>query len=898
MAEWLTSLRLRVRALLRRRQLEKDLGDELAFHMAMREDALRGGGDAAAHVRTRWRFGNPVSLREDLRELWSLAPRLGSLARNVRFAARTLATRPGFAVTVVLTLGIAIGGTTAMFAIVDAALLRPFRFAAEDRLVAIHEGFAQVHIDQLPFGALDFEDLRRLQQSFSAVAAYRNVALEMSGNGRPERISAAKVSPELFGLLGVAPLFGRTFSAEEGRPGVNVAVLSYALWRNQFGGDRSILGRAIHLDRQPYTVVGVMPAGFVFPRRGAQFNGEPADLWVPLAFMPRERLERANGMNNSVIGRLRDGVSLEAARAELGVVGRRIADAYPPVVIRAGFSPALSATPLREEISGRVARPLWMLFGAVGLVLIVACANVANLMLTRAIRRRHEFAVRRALGARRVQLVHLLLGETLLLAFAAGALGVALAYWAVKAAPLVLVRTVPGVQDLAIDYRVLLFTVLVCFATAVFFAIAPVPALDRRDAADTLRDESPRTASQHHVQRAFVVVTVTLACVLLAAAGLFLRSFAALMSTDIGFRPSQVIAASMTLPRTFYTTADSIRSFHAALSSRLSSIPGVKRAAIATDLPLTSYDSRAFTPEGGASTGSALLTTNLSFVAGPYFETLGVTLAAGRYFDSDEHQTIRNVVIVNERLASVSWPGQNPVGKRIKWGPAASPNPWLTVVGVIRNVVDGPVGAVPGVHAYEPFRQFPDFFLNGAPNQFGRDVKALVLTDRSASDIAPLVRQQISELDPELAVESLAPMNQQISDAVAPQRFSSMIVAAFAGVGLLLAVVGLYGLLAFTVGQRQKEIAVRVALGAERGAVITMVVVQGMRLVFWGLLLGMAAAVGAARVASSLTYQSDPLSVAAFAIIPAALIPAALLACAIPAWRAARLDPVLALRAE
>ena len=892
MAEWLTGLRLRLRALLRRRRHDDDVRDELEFHMAMRAEALGSRADA------RRRFGNPVAIGEDLRELWSLAPRLDALARDVRFAARTLASRPGFSVAVIVTLGLAIGATTAMFAIVDAALIRPLGYVGEDRLVSLHERFSKASIDRLPFSALDFDDLSRYQQSFASVAAYRTLAFEISGDTRPERVSAARVSPGLFELLGVSPMTGRAFTADDYRPGVNVTILSYALWRDRFGGDRSVVGRTIRLDRQGYTIVGVMPDRFMFPRRGAQFNAEPADLWVPLVFTARDRLERGAMMMNSVIGRLRDGVSIGAAQAELDVVGERIAGAYPPAVIAAGFSPNIMATPLREEISGRLTKPLLMLLSAVGLVLLVACANAANLMLTRVIRRKHEFAVRRVLGAKRVQLLHLLLAEALVLAACAGALGLALAYWAVKVAPLVVLRGVPGVQELAIDYRVVLFTGLVCLATAVFFATIPIPALDRRDAGDTLRNESPRNTAQLRVQRGLVVGTVSLACVLLAGAGLFLRSFAALVSIDIGFRPAQVIAASMTLPRTFYSTAESVRGFHDALSARLSAIPGVKSAAIATDLPLSSYDTRSFGPEGGSVAPGASLTTNLSYVDGPYFETLGMTLAAGRFPTSDEYRNARNVVVVNERLANMAWPGQNPVGKRMKWGTASGQAPWLTVIGVIRDVADGPIGATPGSHVYVPFRLIPDFFLNTATNQFGRDVKVMVLTQRNAADIAPLVRREISKLDAELAVNDVMLMDQQIRETVAPLRVSTAIVAAFAGVGLLLASVGLYGLLAFAIGQRQKEIAVRVALGADRRAVVRMVATQGLWVVIWGLLFGLAAAVGAARVASSLVYQSDPLNIAAFMIIPLALVPAALLACAIPAWRAARMDPVVALRAE
>jgi putative ABC transport system permease protein len=354
----------------------------------------------------------------------------------------------------------------------------------------------------------------------------------------------------------------------------------------------------------------------------------------------------------------------------------------------------------------------------------------------------------------------------------------------------------------------------------------------------------------------------------------------------------------MTLPRTFYTTGASVRAFHQALLPNLSTLPGVRSAAVATDLPLTTYEHRSFTPEGMNAADGAQPTTSLTWVHGPYFETLGITLERGRFFVPDEYVHERRVVIVNETLAALVWPGQDPVGKRLKWGGAVSAAPWLTVVGVIGNVAEGPIGNAPTVHAYEPFRQLPDFFLDGATNQFGRDLKAVLLADGEPRALAALVRQEISKLDRELAIESMEPMDAHVDDVVAPQRVSTLLVGAFAAIALLLASVGLYGLLAYTIAQRRREIGVRIALGADRRGVIGMVVGQGARLVAIGLVGGLIASLGLTRLVASLVYQTNPYDFVTFTIVPAVLAVAAFIACAFPAWRAARVDPMTALRAE
>lgn len=904
MVEWLTHLRLRIRmrirAFLRRTALDQDLDDEISFHLAMREEQLEAAGTHDASGAARRRFGSVARIREELRDTWAIAPTIGALAADVRYAARRLRRTPGFTAVVVLTLGLGIGTTTAFFSAVDAVLMRPLGYADPDRLLLVYEAFPQAQIDRLPFSALDFEDFRRYQRSFEAAAAYRSGPFELSGDGEPERILGAKVSADLFRVLGVGPIAGRTFAPSDDVPGVNVAILSWRLWQRRYGGASTVLGTIISLDRQPYTVVGVMPRGFAFPGRGAQFNADPADVWVPIAFTPRERAERGAMYGNSVIARLRAGMSPETAQADLDLTATRIAANYPSIVRDAGFLPRLVARPLREEISGRLQAPLFSLLAAVVLVLVVACANVANLMLSRLVGRTGEFAVRIALGARPQRLVQLLLCEALLLSMVGGLVGTSLAYGATKAVPAVLARTIPGLEDIAIDIRVLVVTALVCIGTAVTFTIVCLQVLRRRTPADALREGTSRLTGASRslrMQRMFVVVTMSIACMLLVGAGLFVKSFAALMATDVGFQPAHVLTASLTLPPAFYATAEKVRTFHDALARSLSALPGVRSVTIGTDLPLMTYETRGFTPEGGVAADVPPV-TSLTWVDGPYFETLGIPVTVGRSFDAGEYAQNRRVVIVNEKLARAAWPGVNAVGKRLKWGSRASPQPWLTVVGVIHDVVDGTIGTPPGLHAYEPFRQLPDTLLNGARNQFGHLIEAAVRSDGDPRPLAALVRTEIRKLDPRLAIESIETMDARIQSAVAPQRASTLLVGAFAALALLLAAVGVYGLLAFTASQRQKEMAVRMALGAERRAIVRMVVGQGARLVAIGLTIGTAGAFVLSRALSPLLYRTDPHNVAVFAIVPIVLVPTALIACAFPAMRAARVNQATALRAE
>jgi putative ABC transport system permease protein len=820
---------------------------------------------------------------------------------DLRHGIRTLRHHPGFCAVVILTLGLGIGINTATFSIVNAVLIRPLGFVDPERLVALHEGLPDV--ENTPFSPPDFLDVERDQQSFVGVAAYLNVPFELSGSGEPIRVDAAKVSANLFSLLGAAPALGRGFTGDEDRPGADVVVLSWALWESRYHGDRSILGRAVMLDRRPYTVVGVMPAAFEFPRRGPQSNNRPASLWVPMAFTDAQKQARANEFNQSVIGRLKDGTSITEARAELAVLAQRVNANFSPALRSAGFSVTLSATPLQEEIAGRIERPLLLLLAAVGLVLLVACANVANLILSRAAARGREIAVRTALGSSRVRLLQLLLGEAVLLSTAGAVLGVLTSRLLVSAMPTVVTETIPAIRGLSIDLRVLTFATAIAIATSIVFALIPLITVERRSAGAALQEEASRTTSgsrRHRVQAGLVVSTVILAFVLLVGAGLFIRSFASIMATDAGFNADRVLTASLMLPRAGYGTAASIRAFHEALARQASSLPGVQSAALMTDLPLERYERRALSAEGVESTGGAPPTTNLSWVYGPYFQTLAIRVKSGRAFSDVESVEPRGSVIVNERLARTFWPGEDAVGKRLRWGLnlPQNRNRWLTVVGVVADVADGPLGVEPYGHAYEPFSQFPDFIWNNVPTTFGRTVKLAVRTSGDPLALASQVRTEIGRIDPQLAIESIATMTDRIGEVVAPRRFSVVTLASFASGSLVLAAIGLYGLLAFSVRERRREIAVRLALGAEPRSIVRMVVSQGLRLVSIGLFVGVVASYLVARAVASLLYQTESHDLVTFAAVPVVLALVALVACAVPAYRASRVEPLAALRAE
>ncbi len=826
---------------------------------------------------------------------------MGTLAVDLRHSVRALLKSPVFTAVTVLTLALGIGANSAIFSLVNAVLLRPLGYVEPGRLMMIHEIIPESRVPRFGVSPVDYLDLDQIQGSFTDLGVYRTRAMELSGTGNPESIAVAQTSAAVFPLLGVSPAEGRTFLAEEDQAEQSVAIISESLRRRRYG-QSSPIGERITLDRRPFTIVGVMPAGFEFPKRGPQFNGQPAEVFLPLVFNPFERQARGMFYTHSVIGRLKDGVTIEQATRDTAALAARIVENYPAQLRNSGWSLQIAATPLMDEIAGQVRRPLLILLGAVALVLLVACANVANLFLSRAVARQREMGVRVALGASRHRLFRMLLVESLLLALASGVAGLMIANWVLGAVPAALTAGLPGLSDVSLDVRVVAFTMGVSVLTALFFGVVPMMAGTRRELTDVLREGTQSSAGpqQHRMQAGLVITSVAFAFVLLVASGLLIRSFSNLVNAESGINALNVLSLEVALPHAGYNESQRVRSFYQTVHERLLAIPGVKAAVVTTDLPLRADgERRAFAPEGADPSSARAESIALTWAHGDYFSTFGIPLIRGRNFSIDEQFANRLVVIVSKNLADRYWPGEDPIGKRLKWGlNAASPAPWQTVVGVAGDVVDGPLGSDPVIHVYSPYSETADAGLASPVGGLWRNMKIAVNGDVDAASLSPSVRAAIAAVDPALAVAKVTTMREVVRDMSAPQRFSAAVLTAFAAGALLLAGIGLYGVLAFGVAQRTREIGVRLALGAGRSEVIGLVVRQGMMLAAAGLAIGLAGSIAASRLLRSLLFETDVYDPLTFAVVPVLLAVVSLVACYVPARRAALVDPMVTLRTD
>ena len=824
---------------------------------------------------------------------------MGTLTFDLHHSLRALVKSPVFTAVTVLTLALGIGANSAIFSLVNAVLLRPMGYQDPDRLMMIHEVIPESKVPRFGVSPADYIDLDQYQGSFTDIGAYRTRSVELSGTGNPESITVAETSAAIFPLLGVAAANGRTFVDEEDRTQQSVAVITDTLRRRRYAAS-SPIGERIMIDRRPYTIVGVMPAGFEFPKRGPQFNSQPADVYLPLVFNPFERQARGMFYNHSVIGRLKDGVSIDQAKRDTAALASRVVENYP-AQIRNAFTLQVGATPMMDEIAGQVRRPLLILLGAVGLVLLVACANVANLFLGRAVARQREMGVRVALGASRFRLFQMLLVESLLLALASGIVGLVIANWAVRAVPAVLTQSLPGISEVSLDVRVVSFTLGISVVTALFFGLVPMAAGMRRELTDVLR-EGARAAGgrrQHRLQGMLVITSVAFAFVLLVASGLLIRSFNNLMNAESGIHALNVLSLEVSLPHAGYNQAPRVRSFYQNVQDRLLEIPGVKAGVVATDLPLRADgERRAFTPEGIAPDAGATPSIALTWAHGDYFSTFGIPLIRGRNFTREEQYENRLVVIVSKDLADRYWPGEDPIGKRLKWGIPSSPAPWQTVVGVAGDVVDGPLGSDPVIHVYSPYSETADQGLASPIGGLWRRMNIAVNGEVDAASLTTSVRAAIAAVDPALAVAKVTTMREVVRELSAPQRFSAAVLTGFAAGALMLAAIGLYGVLAFIVAQRTREIGVRLALGAARSEVLGLILRQGMLLVGVGLVIGLAGSLAAARVLRTLLFETNVYDPVTFAIVPVLLAVVALVACYVPARRASVVDPMVTLRAE
>jgi putative ABC transport system permease protein len=877
-----------------------------AMHACLERERLTGASTIVTSCRiTADAIATSVLVRQDIRAS-RLAPRasgdsfMQSLLYDLRHAFRMLRRAPLFSALVVATLALAIGANTAIFSVVNGVLLRQLPYRQPERLVTLYEG---VSSRPTPFGfsAPDLAAFRERARGYDALGAFRTVEFELSGVSQPERVTAARISASLVDVLGVGPALGRGFTEAEDTSRQPVAILSDGLWRRAFGADRSIIGKPVSLDRRPYTIVGVMPRGFTFPNRGPHINNVPADVFVPISFSPAQLTAFGSNFNNSVIGRLRPGVTVDQAASEAAAILKQIiADVYPATL--RDIPLVVTTRPMRVDLVGRVERVLVVLLAAVGVLLLIACADIACLMLTRAASRAREIAIRSALGARRGRVVRLMLVETGVLAAIGAAGGLALAWIAERGLLASIAADLPRVNEVGIDGRVLAFTALSALAATLICGLLPAFDASRADSSGALKEGSRSATPGVRQQRILSgLVTLQFACaiVLLASGLLLIRSFAKVIGTDPGFRSDHVVSIATSLPFRGYPDGPAVRGFYGRLLERVAAVPGAAEVGAATDLPLTVRDRRAFTienPSAAALRQSQAVAND--YVMGRYFEALGVRIVRGRALSASDTLSSEPVVVINETLATGYWPGEDPVGRRIAWGGAQSHQPWMRVVGVVGDIKQSGLTGRTEPQTWQPWAQVSDTMLaNNAAGIF-RGVKLMVRTNVAPLSLVSAIREEVRRIDPALPVTGVQTLDDIVGASAATQRFNATLLGAFAGVALLLAAVGIGGVLAISVSQRKQEIGIRLALGADAGDVVRMVIRQGMTLVVAGLIVGLPAAFAATRLLRTLLFETAPHDAVSFAAATVILCAVALVACAAPALRASRVSPITALRID
>ena len=819
-------------------------------------------------------------------------------AQNLRIACRQLGNAPWFSLTVVLTLALGIGATTAIFSLVEGILLRPLPFKDADRLVLLGDHLGN-GLTTPGVTAREIETYATAAHAFSSMGAYAGAGYEISGGATPEQVPAARLNARLFPTLGVQPILGRVFTQQEEDARQPLAVLSYALWLNRYHRDPHVIGTSIVLDRRPYTIIGVMPRSFEFPLQTGHLD--QSQLWVPLSLTPDELSDQNNGLwGYHIVARVKDGVTIPQAAQDADRVAQQVMRNFPASMSAIHITGDVMQ--LREFLVADVRPLLHALFFAVSIVLLIACANVAGLLLVRAIRRRREYAVRLALGARSGIILRESIFEGVLLSLAGGLLGLAFAAAVIRTTLHLLPESMPRVDSVSLDAGVIAFALIVALATGVLCSLAPAFAALQTNLTESLK-EGTRTGSgaANHawLRSALVVSEIAIALMLLTVAGAFLRSFQKMRAVDPGFRPDHVLVAGYTLPLNHYPTETSVANFRRNVIDRLSAKPGVVAAGITDQLPASGGGRAAgFTVEGIPISRWKLQFAPLTDVDGDYFRAMSIPLLEGRYFTNNDNTSAPLVAIVAQTMAKHFWPGQSALGKRLHVGNPKRTYPWATIVGVVADTKVGARDEPNSDQWYIPSQQ--PAILNGPEDTDTLTTPAYgFIALRSAlppEQMTQTLRSAVTEIDPLLALQQVQPMNDVISNVEAPRRFNTTLITAFAAGALLLSITGIYAVVAFSVSLRTQEIAIRMALGAQRISIARLVLISGAKTALIGCCLGVVGSLAVSRMIRSFLFgvsATDPMVYVAAVVI---MMLIALLASALPARRAASGDPIDALR--
>jgi putative ABC transport system permease protein len=813
--------------------------------------------------------------------------------QDLRYGLRVLLKSPQLTAIAIIALALGIGANTAIFSIVNALLLRPLtNYEQPERLTMVWE-LNEKRGGDIPTSLPNFSDLRDANNVMEGMGAFTDGNFNLTGGAEPEKVTGLRVTAPLFALVGARPLVGRVFLPDEDQPNAaNVLILSHRLWQRNFGANPNLVGQTVALNGENYTVVGVMPPGFRLPPSftatiaSSQYTMVQPDVWVPLK--PDAVMKTRENRSLYMIGRLKPGVGAEQAEAELNLIARRLQQEYPSIDGDMG----VRVTPLQKQVTGDIRVALVVLFGAVGCVLLIACANVANLLLAKAAGRQREIAVRIALGASRARVIRQLLTESMLLGVTSGLLGLLLAAWGVRQLSLITPPSLSRLNDVSIDGRVLVFTLVVSLLTSVVFGLAPALQASKTDLNEMLKEGGRSNAGsgrQNRLRSLLVITEVALALVLLIGSGLMLKSFLRLQGVNPGLNPENLIALELQLPENGYGEKHQQLALQQQLVQRVGAIPGVQHAATVDFLPFSGNEyNGSFTIEGRPAVNISERPRGFyRSISADYFPTMGVPLHKGRAFTDSDNADAPGVVIINETAARQFWPDQDPIGQRLKRGKPESKNPWLTVVGIVGGVSHTALGVSAQPELYVSCLQNPS--------------PSVTLVARTASDpksVIPQVRRDVATLDKNLPVSNIRLMNELLASTVAQPRLYTMLIGVFAGLALLLAAIGIYGVMSYAVTQRTHEIGIRMALGAQPRDVLTMIVKQGLLLTLAAIGIGLLASFALTRVLASLLYgvsTTDPLT---FIGIPLLLAAVTMLACYLPARKATKVNPLIAMRYE